>query len=599
MLLQKKQYGYIDMVLLAFKTSVFYSLFHAVVHFIGAALPVIQIIILANFINTAISVYQQITPLYAIVGLGVLLLALRLYTALSNIFMGLIGIKRDIFFRNKIMPTVIEHCSKLHYKYIESHKAQDIMGRIFSADLNVKVWEMYEQVINLTNFAIYTIGVISMLTTTVWWAGLVMTLSTLPLLYIARKAGIRSYTATREMTTLDRRANYLSSLMIQRETVEERTIFGFTEHLNQQYDEYFETPRKHRLKADSKNYIMQSLSGIITVVCAVLIMLILIQSVVSEDIDVGLYIGLCIAIFGLSSRFWSVSWNIAAISRNREYLSDLSAFMQFEIYDDKHTEHSALSFECIEFRNVRFAYPNDETNQKTFVLDGVSFFIEKGKHYAFVGENGAGKTTIAKLLTGLYDNYEGEIFIDGKELRNFSRQELNSIVSVVFQDFARYSMPLIDNIILSNPNDLHMQAKTKEAISQFALSETIAKLPLGANTPLGKVYENGVDISGGEWQRIAMARSFVSPTPLKILDEPTASQDPVSESLIYQHYREISKECTTIFISHRLGSTKLADIIFVLCKGKIAEQGNHANLMENGGLYTKMYESQAEWYLDK
>jgi ATP-binding cassette, subfamily B, bacterial len=211
-----------------------------------------------------------------------------------------------------------------------------------------------------------------------------------------------------------------------------------------------------------------------------------------------------------------------------------------------------------------------------------------------VGVNGAGKTTITKLLTGLYTNYTGEIKVDGRPLRDFTQAELKGLSTVVYQDFAKYSFSLYDNIAVGSV--ISTEREINDAVNVIGLSEAVSKLPNGMQTYLGKIYKDGVDISGGEWQRVAMARSLVSTAPLRILDEPTAALDPLSESRVYSQFEQISRGKTTVFISHRLGSTKLADIIYVLDGGKIAEQGSHSELMRLKGLYAEMFEAQASWY---
>ncbi|MBW9158790.1 ATP-binding cassette domain-containing protein [Clostridium tagluense] len=230
----------------------------------------------------------------------------------------------------------------------------------------------------------------------------------------------------------------------------------------------------------------------------------------------------------------------------------------------------------------------------------MSFVIEHGKHYAFVGSNGAGKTTITKLITGLYDEYEGDILIDGNNIREYSQSYLKALCSVVYQDFAKYYISFKDNLSIGRINGIKNKGNDiliQDAVSTMSLNDVIESLPHGMDTPLGKIKSKGVDVSGGQWQRIAMARAIISPSPLRILDEPTAALDPISESNIYEKFEEISRGGTTIFISHRLGSTKLSDEIFVLGNGQVVESGNHNELISKNGVYTEMYESQKGWYL--
>ena len=217
-----------------------------------------------------------------------------------------------------------------------------------------------------------------------------------------------------------------------------------------------------------------------------------------------------------------------------------------------------------------------------------------------MGVNGAGKTTITKLVTGLYDEFEGDILINGKNIKEYRQSELKSLCSVVYQDFAKYFISLKDNIAIGNINSMNQKGSEndiKDSMKIMGLEEVAEKLPKGWDTPLGKIKSGGLDLSGGQWQRVGMARAIVGNAPIKILDEPTAALDPISESHIYEEFEQISRGGTTIFISHRLGSTKLADEIFVIDHGSVAESGSHSELMKLDGIYANMYESQRSWYL--
>ena len=212
-----------------------------------------------------------------------------------------------------------------------------------------------------------------------------------------------------------------------------------------------------------------------------------------------------------------------------------------------------------------------------------------------MGVNGAGKTTITKLLTGLYDNYEGEIYLNGKNLREYTLAELKGYFTVVYQDFAKYQIEYKDNVKLGDVlrDD---DGRMVECTRQIGLDGVVDTLHSGADTPLGKVSENGVDLSGGEWQRLAIARSLYSASPMKILDEPTAALDPIAESGIYELFRDITMNKSAIFITHRLGAAKIADKIIVIDGGRVAEFGSHAELIRQGGIYAEMFNTQRGWY---
>ncbi|MFD3155983.1 ATP-binding cassette domain-containing protein [Haloimpatiens sp. FM7330] len=295
---------------------------------------------------------------------------------------------------------------------------------------------------------------------------------------------------------------------------------------------------------------------------------------------------------------WQFTFYVEALAKNKEYIKDLYEFFSLDETEGAIDKPSSnyMEFEYLEFKNVSFKYPNT----KNYILKNLSFIIEKGGHYAFVGGNGAGKTTITKLITGLYDNFEGEILINGKEIRKYKQCELKSLCAVVYQDFAKYFISFKDNIALGDVNNMErddVEDKIKSSMNIMNLNDVAQKLSHGLETQLGKIKGNGTDLSEGQWQRIGMARAINNNAPIRILDEPTAALDPISESNMYEHFEEISKGGTTIFISHRLGSIKLASKIFVIGNGTIIEEGSHEKLMNCRGVYADMYESQRSWYL--
>jgi len=594
MILKQKKYGISDMITMSFKTSPFYTIIFALKSLTDALLPTFQIFITADFLNKAMAVYNKETAMSSVYVPVVLLAGIMIYNATIGALMNFVGTKRNIYFRNKLVPEMIEKRARLEYRHIENSKTADLINRICPT-FDWSVWDMYNRVLDVINLVVYVMGIIVSLFTQVWWIAITMFAVSLPILYIATKAGKRSYDADKEMSKIDRRVNYLSDVMRSREAVEERTVYGYTESLSAQYAEKYEFARKFRLKVQLRNFIKSKSAGIITSVYSVGAMLAMLPPVIDGKITVGMFIALMSAVFGLSTRLsWGINWLIEDIARKREYLKDLTEFTVLEEHEDATAlPDKNMEFNTIEFKNVSFKYPDTEK----LILDNVSFVIENGKHYSFVGVNGAGKTTITKLITGLYTNYDGEILVDDRSLRDLSQSEIKGLSSVVYQDFAKYYITLRDNIAVADLENNDNEKEIENAVELVGLSETVVRLKDGLETPMGKIMENGADISGGEWQRTAMARSVMSNAPLKILDEPTAALDPVSESTVYRNFEQISKGMTTIFISHRLGSTKLADIIYVLSDGKIVESGSHKELMTvNNGVYSEMFNSQAEWY---
>ncbi|MDF2541690.1 MAG: transporter ATP-binding protein [Herbinix sp.] len=290
---------------------------------------------------------------------------------------------------------------------------------------------------------------------------------------------------------------------------------------------------------------------------------------------------------------WRLTRITSELASHREYLRDLSAFSKLSETDCVTLLPDPLISEpnCIQFINVSFAYPDTDK----MILKNLNLKLYAKKYYAFVGANGAGKSTITKLLTGLYDNYTGDILVDGISLRNITQPKRKAMFSVVYQDYAKYQISMKDSIGLGRVHGASEQ-EIRNVANAIGLNEVVTKLPYGLDTSLGKIRESSFDLSGGEWQRVAIARSILSQAPIHILDEPTAALDPVIESELYKLFGQISEGRTTIFITHRLGAARLADEILVIADGHVAEQGSHNELMNMGSIYFDMFEAQRGWY---
>jgi ATP-binding cassette subfamily B protein len=248
----------------------------------------------------------------------------------------------------------------------------------------------------------------------------------------------------------------------------------------------------------------------------------------------------------------------------------------------------------LRFENVGFRYPDSDR----WALQGIDLFIPAGQSLALVGQNGAGKTTFIKLLTRLYDPSEGRVLLDGRDLQEWDEDVLRRRLGVIFQDFNQYYFLLRENIGVGSIEHLEDQPRIDRAVDRGGARELVAELSQGLETQLGRWFAGGVELSGGQWQKVALARAFMrQEADILVLDEPTAALDAEAEHAVFQRFRALAEGRTTILISHRFPTVRMADRILVLEKGHIIEQGTHDQLVAAEGRYAKLFSLQAQGYL--
>jgi ATP-binding cassette, subfamily B, bacterial len=301
------------------------------------------------------------------------------------------------------------------------------------------------------------------------------------------------------------------------------------------------------------------------------------------------------AIMQAMSNIQQVFSTASGVADQALFLTDLLAFFEMKPKVQSKTNGIRVPRPVqrgFEFRNVSFSYPG--TTRR--VLSDFNFTLAPGQRVALIGENGQGKTTVVKLITRLYDPTEGEILLDGVDLRDYDLVDLHSEIGVIFQDFMRYEMTARENITVGRIEVPHTAEEVEFAAEKSLASTVVAKLKGGYDQMLGRRFEGGVDLSGGEWQKLALARAYLRDAQLLVLDEPTASLDARSELEVFERFAELTYDKMALLISHRFSTVRMADRIVVLEGGQLVEEGSHAQLMALGGRYAEMFEMQAASY---
>jgi len=403
------------------------------------------------------------------------------------------------------------------------------------------------------------------------------------------------YAKNFRQTPIRRQLDYLRTLGGSREAAKELKLFGlrnfltgrFVQLSDRIYDENVSLARR-RLIAGSG----LSLIGTIGYYSAYVFV---IWRTVAGALTIGTLTFLVGAIQQASSNIQQIFSTLAGIADQALFATDLLAF--FEMQPTIRSKPKALPaprpmMKGFEFRNVSFRY----RGSSRLVLDRLNLHVYPGERIALIGENGEGKTTIVKLMTRLYDPTEGEILLDGVDLREYDLDDLYAEIGVIFQDFMRYEMTARENIAVGQIEQVNNSERLRTAARKSLAEQVIATLPLHYEQMLGRRFEEGVDLSGGEWQKVALARAYLRDAQVLILDEPTAALDARSEFEVFQRFAELTEGKMALFISHRFSTVRMADRIVVLANGRIAEQGNHQQLMALGGRYAEMFEMQAASY---
>lgn len=400
----------------------------------------------------------------------------------------------------------------------------------------------------------------------------------------------QNFIDTKEEIEYSRKSGYLQNISFDFAYAKEIRMFNLKERFKRRMDEVDELLFKLREQRRRRRRPLAILAYGSDTVLDIAIYLYLGYKVISSAISLGRFALLSNALRQLKNSVSEVIFVITQFVVNTEYLKGFFEFMEQKTAKKSEALGESPAKAEVRFEHVSFKYPESDV----FALKDVNITINAGETLLIVGENGAGKTTFVKLLCGLYRPTEGRILLNGRDISTIPIEEYMRCISTVFQDYKLFAMSITENICALSDED---KKRLDDALKKVGLKDKAAKTAKGTNTQLYRIFdEDGVEFSGGEMQRLAIARAIYKGSPILIMDEPTSALDPKAEYEIYSSFRRISEGRTSVYISHRLSSVKFSDRIAVFNKGEIAELGTHDDLMDKKGMYAELYGIQAGLY---
>jgi len=427
------------------------------------------------------------------------------------------------------------------------------------------------------------------------WLLLMLVVGVLPAFAGETHFAFLGYAKNFRQTPVRRQLDYLRILGGSKEAAKELRLFGLKNFLTTRFKTLSTKVYEEDVDLARRKAIAGSLLSVIGTAGYYTAYVFAVWKTVAGVFSLGTLTLLANAIREASSNLQQTFSTLSTIADQALFLTDLIAF--FEMSPTIASKPNALPAprpiqRGFEFRNVSFRYPGSSR----LILNGLNFYLRPGERVALIGENGEGKTTIVKLLTRLYDPFEGQVLLDGVDLREYNLEDLYREIGVIFQDFMRYEMTARENIAVGRIEQIDNLELIEQSAQKSMADEVVGKLPAGFDQMLGRRFEGGVDLSGGEWQKVALARAYLRDAQVLILDEPTSALDARSEYEVFQRFAELTAGKMALFISHRFSTVRMADRIVVLENGRIAEEGDHDALTQLGGRYAEMFELQAASY---
>ncbi|PKG47371.1 ABC transporter ATP-binding protein [Vreelandella arctica] len=536
----------------------------------------------------------SITPVLKLVGfealiIGLIALAQRGLSAQQSLLRALLG--------QKVNVMILEKAGTLSLSQFEDSELYDQLTRARREAstrplaLVNKTFGLLQNAISLGSFGVLLVQFSP-------WALLILVAGALPVFISEAKFSGDAFRLFRWRSPQTRMQIYLETVLAREDSIKEVKLFGleglFLQRYRDIFTQLFAEDRRLTLRRESWGFLL-GLLGTLTFYAAY-------GWVVIETIAGALTLGqmtMYLMVFKQGQAALSASLTaISGMYEDNLYLSNLYEYLEQPVEAENGTlTQGAQPGDGLRFENVSFSYPGGDSVLQDPVLHDISLHLSPGQSLALVGENGSGKTTLIKLLTRLYQPTQGRILLDGSDLRDWSAQALRERTGVIFQDFVRYQLQVGENLGVGDTHAFDDEQRWQQAARHGMADDFITRMGNGYKTQLGRWFKNGQELSGGQWQKIALSRAYMRENAdIIVLDEPTAAMDAAAEAEVFARFREHSRDKMAILISHRFSTVRSADLILVIDQGHIIERGTHEALLETNGRYAKLFKLQAKGY---
>jgi ATP-binding cassette subfamily B protein len=550
--------------------------------------------LIVDAVTVAVGAADLETSFRPVLVLILIAAGVALTAAVLRVLTTLVGEVQSLRVTDRVHDTLHAKSIEIDLSYYENSEYHDTLHRA-QLEAPHRPTRIVNGIATVVQSGISLIAVMALVLSFHWSVALILLAAGIPGMFVRVQYSRRLYRLQRHQTTTQRRTRYFNAILTTEPYAKELRLFGLGNLFRKRFSELARRVRQERLQLVARRSVLEFVAQVFAVAAVFGIFLVVARRTLSGELTIGdmvMYFG---AFQRAQDFLRDFLGGLAGLYDDNLFLTDLNTFLTLEpnvAEPAKPVPFPLPMRHGIRVDHLHFRYPGSSR----VVLEDISFDIRPGEHVALVGENGSGKTTLVKLLCRLYDPASGSITIDGVDLRAMQTVALRNEIAVVFQDYARYHLTARENVWLGNVSLPPESPDVERAAAQTGADRIIDRLPNRWETILGKQFDQGMELSIGEWQKVALARAFLRDSQIIVLDEPTASLDARAEAEVFERFHELTRGRTAILISHRLSTVRMADRIFVMRGGRIVESGAHDDLVEQGGAYAELFELQAKHY---